>query len=139
MWRGSVAIFLVALGCSASSDDGPAADTGSAGSTDATGGLAGGGNAMAGGAGMTSVMATGGASGTGGSGGTSMMGGAGGSSGGAAKDGGSASSVAVTVAPKSTAVMTGKSLQLSATVTGSADTAVTWSVVESAGCGTRQR
>src|SRR5450432_2725971 len=129
MWRCSVAISLVALGCSASSDDGPAVDTGSAGSTDPTGGP-GGGDAMA------SIIGTGGTSAMGGSGGTSAMGGAGGGSGGAAKDGGPASSIVVTVAPKSTAVIAGQSLQLVATVTGSADTAVAWSVVEGAGCGT---
>src|SRR5450432_3224331 len=126
MWRCSVAISLVALGCSASSDDGPAVDTGSAGSTDPTGGP-GGGDAMA------SIIGTGGTSAMGGSGGTSAMGGAGGGSGGAAKDGGPASSIVVTVAPKSTAVIAGQSLQLMATVAGSADMAVAWSVVEGAG------
>src|SRR4029079_134655 len=41
----------------------------------------------------------------------------------------------VSVTPESSTVIVGGTLALTATVTGSADTSVTWSVVESAGCG----
>jgi hypothetical protein len=43
--------------------------------------------------------------------------------------------VAVTIAPRTASVSTGGSLTFGATVTGTSDTAVTWSVLETSGCG----
>ena len=43
--------------------------------------------------------------------------------------------VAVAVSPKTASVVSGKTQQFAATVTGSSDTAVIWSVRESSGCG----
>jgi hypothetical protein len=55
-------------------------------------------------------------------------------SGGAGGDDGAATNVSVTVSPETESVMTGGEVAFAATVTGTADTAVTWSVL-GAGCG----
>lgn len=141
MWHRMAAVSLLFVGCASSADDGGQADN--ATNTDPTSGVPGGAGVALGGGGTSTVAGAGGSAGAStsvGSGGTGggnlpMTGGTGGSSGSANKDGGAAGGVVVTVTPKSTAVMTGKSLQLSAVVTGTADMAVVWTLVESAGCG----
>jgi len=108
--------LALALGCtSSSSGDGSEPDPGAASDETASGGA-------------VNVGATGGGTMAGG-----MMAGAAGLGGGATQEGGSPGAVSVMVTPASASVIKGQAVVLSATVTGTANSTVTWSVKEAAG------